>query len=88
MDDPLTALGGFLAEVVAQERASLVLFGPPKLLAILIFAMSRVWTTAFHPREILLAVGELKFHLVADGHTESNTPDLFRPPKLSGSGPG
>jgi hypothetical protein len=25
---------------------------------------------------------------LADGHTESNAPDLFRPPKLSGSGPG
>ena len=25
---------------------------------------------------------------VADGHTASNTPDLFRPPKLSGAGPG
>ena len=24
----------------------------------------------------------------ADGHTASNTPDLFRPPKLSGAGPG
>ena len=26
--------------------------------------------------------------IVADGHTVSNTPDLFRPPKLSGTGPG
>ena len=25
---------------------------------------------------------------VADGHTASNAPDLFRPPKLSGAGPG
>ena len=25
---------------------------------------------------------------VADGHTVSNAPDLFRPPKLSGTGPG
>ena len=25
---------------------------------------------------------------VADGHTASNTPDLFRPPQLSGAGPG
>ena len=24
----------------------------------------------------------------ADGHTKSNAPDLFRPPKLSGLGPG
>ena len=24
----------------------------------------------------------------ADGHTVSNAPDLFRPPKLSGTGPG
>ena len=24
----------------------------------------------------------------ADGHTASNAPDLFRPPKLSGAGPG
>ena len=24
----------------------------------------------------------------ADGHTASNKPDLFRPPKLSGAGPG
>ena len=24
----------------------------------------------------------------ADGHTESNAPDLLRPPKLSGAGPG
>ena len=27
-------------------------------------------------------------HVVADSHTASNTPDLFRPPKLSGAGPG
>ena len=26
--------------------------------------------------------------IVADGHTASNAPDLFRPPKLSGAGPG
>ena len=26
--------------------------------------------------------------ILADGHTASNTPDLFRPPKLSGAGPG
>ena len=26
--------------------------------------------------------------MFADGHTASNTPDLFRPPKLSGAGPG
>ena len=26
--------------------------------------------------------------VVADGHTASNAPDLFRPPKLSGAGPG
>ncbi len=25
---------------------------------------------------------------VAGGHTASNAPDLFRPPKLSGAGPG
>ena len=27
-------------------------------------------------------------HTFADGHTVSNAPDLFRPPKLSGTGPG
>ena len=27
-------------------------------------------------------------HNFADGHTVSNAPDLFRPPKLSGTGPG
>ena len=26
--------------------------------------------------------------IIADGHTELNPPDLFRPPKLSSSGPG
>ena len=26
--------------------------------------------------------------IFADGHTASNAPDLFRPPKLSGAGPG
>ena len=26
--------------------------------------------------------------MFADGHTASNAPDLFRPPKLSGAGPG
>ena len=26
--------------------------------------------------------------ILADGHTASNAPDLFRPPKLSGAGPG
>ena len=26
--------------------------------------------------------------VIADGHTASNAPDLFRPPKLSGAGPG
>ena len=26
--------------------------------------------------------------IFADGHTVSNAPDLFRPPKLSGTGPG
>ena len=29
-----------------------------------------------------------KFIAIADGHTVSNAPDLFRPPKLSGTGPG
>ena len=28
-----------------------------------------------------------KAYVFADGHTESNAPDLFRPPKLRGSGP-
>ena len=28
------------------------------------------------------------FDTIADGHTALNTPDLFRPPKLSGAGPG
>ena len=33
--------------------------------------------------------GAPNFRLVfADGHTVSNAPDLFRPPKLSGTGPG
>ena len=33
--------------------------------------------------------GEMTFALLfADGHTTSNAPDLFRPPKLSGVGPG
>ena len=33
--------------------------------------------------------GRAKFHIrFADGHTASNAPDLFRPPKLSGAGPG
>ena len=27
-------------------------------------------------------------NMFADGHTASNAPDLFRPPKLSGAGPG
>ena len=27
-------------------------------------------------------------NVLADGHTASNAPDLFRPPKLSGAGPG
>ena len=27
-------------------------------------------------------------NIFADGHTVSNAPDLFRPPKLSGTGPG
>ena len=26
--------------------------------------------------------------VLADGHAVSNAPDLFRPPKLSGTGPG
>jgi hypothetical protein len=29
-----------------------------------------------------------KISYLADGHTASNAPDLFRPPKLSGAGPG
>ena len=29
-----------------------------------------------------------KSDIFADGHTVSNAPDLFRPPKLSGTGPG
>ncbi len=33
----------------------------------------------------LLQLGRM---LLADGHTVSNAPDLFRPPKLSGTGPG
>jgi hypothetical protein len=33
-------------------------------------------------------VGSLSKYAVADGHTKSNAPDLFRPPKLSGLGPG
>ena len=39
--------------------------------------------------------GQLQFttisaeaNVIADGHTASNAPDLFRPPKLSGAGPG
>ena len=30
----------------------------------------------------------LECSVFADGHTASNAPDLFRPPKLSGAGPG
>ena len=30
----------------------------------------------------------LECSMFADGHTASNAPDLFRPPKLSGAGPG
>ena len=44
---------------------------------------------------LLVVVVEVKmFHGVlapfnfADGHTVSNAPDLFRPPKLSSTGPG
>ena len=34
------------------------------------------------------APGAIPSMVVADGHTASNTPDLFRLPKLSGAGPG
>ena len=37
--------------------------------------------SVFVPRRYALS-------LFADGHTVSNAPDLFRPPKLSGTGPG
>ena len=37
-------------------------------------------------------VGPVRFWagglFIAGGHTASNAPDLFRPPKLSGAGPG
>ena len=35
-----------------------------------------------------LLSGGLCITPLADGHTVSNAPDLFRPPKLSGTGPG
>ena len=31
---------------------------------------------------------QCRLHQFADGHTASNAPDLFRPPKLSGAGEG
>ena len=31
---------------------------------------------------------DIIINMLADGHTVSNAPDLFRPPKLSGTGPG
>ena len=40
-----------------------------------------LWTVVFQEAE-----GENT--ITADGHTTSNAPDLFRPPKLSGVGPG
>ena len=36
----------------------------------------------------LVPSGCCEIHLLADGHTVSNAPDLIRPPKLSGTGPG
>ena len=38
--------------------------------------------------DIVPQVMATKMHVVADGHTASNSPDLLRPPKLSGAGPG
>ena len=31
---------------------------------------------------------DIMINMLADGHTVSNAPDLSRPPKLSGTGPG
>ena len=38
--------------------------------------------------DIYIYIHIQKAYVFADGHTESNAPDLFRPPKLRGSGPG
>ena len=40
------------------------------------------------PAVCLLLLSGAHAIIFADGHTVSNAPDLFRPPKLSGVGPG
>ena len=46
----------------------------------------RAYTHGFSRRKVEGA--KPRTYCFADGHTASNAPDLFRPPKLSGAGPG
>ncbi len=48
----------------------------------------RIYIYIYRERERDGALLQLGRMLLADGHTVSNAPDLFRPPKLSGTGPG
>ena len=53
-----------------------------------VLGMSQTSTIVCLPVRTQVTVWQGEKYIFADGHTVSNTPDLFRPPKLSGTGPG
>ena len=65
--------------------------GFSKTLAVMVvaFRARHLPTAALLIKNVLLLVPcGVRAGAFADGHTASNAPDLFRPPKLSGAGPG
>jgi hypothetical protein len=68
-----------LAHIKSRKELVLAITSPPNFFS----ASSYVASTAQH-----LPIDYAPNYVVADGHTKSNAPDLFRPPKLSGLGPG
>ena len=59
----------------------------PTLRSCRFFAVSQVSAKRGRARA-RVSIGNSEQTAPADGHTVSNAPDLFRPPKLSGTGPG
>ena len=65
--------------------------GLSKTLAVMVVVLRarHLPTAALLIKNVLLLVPcGVRTGAFADGHTASNAPDLFRPPKLSGAGPG
>ena len=75
----------------ATSNVTCMGWGFSRTLAVMVVALRarHLPTAALLIKNVLLLVPcGARAGAFADGHTASNAPDLFRPPKLSGAGPG